>query len=51
VLGDTLGGHDRTRLEEYLDPVEEKTIDLKAVSQSGGSESGGGRLEGKCVGS
>jgi len=31
-LGDTLGGHDRTRLEEYLEVVDLEAIDLKAVN-------------------
>jgi len=32
VLGDTLGGHDRSRLEEYLEAVDLKAIDLKVVN-------------------
>jgi len=32
VLGDTLGGHDRTRLEEYLEVVDLEAIDLNAVN-------------------
>jgi len=29
MLGDTLGGHDRSKLEEYLDLVDLESIDLK----------------------
>ena len=32
MLGDTLGGHDRSRLEEYLDAVDLEAIDLKAFN-------------------
>jgi len=36
MLGDTLGGHDRSRLEEYLgvvdlDPIDPKAVNLEAV--------------------
>jgi len=30
-LNDPLGGHDRSRLEEYLEAVDLEVIDLKAV--------------------
>jgi len=30
---DTLGGHDRSRLEEYLEAVDLEAIDLKAVNR------------------
>jgi len=33
VLGDSLGGHDRSTLEEYLEAVDLEGIDLKAVNQ------------------
>ena len=32
VLGDTFGGHDRTRSEEYLEAVDLEAIDLKAAN-------------------
>jgi len=32
MLGNTLGGHDRSRLEEYLEAVDLEPIDLKAVN-------------------
>ena len=32
MLGDTVGGHDRSRLEEYLEVVDLEAIDLKAVN-------------------
>jgi len=32
VFGDTLGGHDRSRLEEYLE-----VVDLEAVDREGGA--------------
>jgi len=31
MLGDTLRGHDRSRLEEYLEVVDLDVIDLEAV--------------------
>jgi hypothetical protein len=35
VLGDTLGGHDRSRLEEYLEAVDleeyMEAVDLEAI--------------------
>jgi len=33
MLGDTLGGHNRSRLEEYLEAVEVEAIDLEAVNR------------------
>ena len=30
-VGDTLGGHDRSRLEEYLEAVDLEAIDLEAI--------------------
>jgi len=59
VSVDTFGGHDRSRMDEYLEAVDLDVIDLKAViqeavnlggSESGGSESGGGRSGGMCDG-
>jgi pyruvate-formate lyase-activating enzyme len=32
LLGDTVGGHDRTRWEEYWEAVDLEVIDLKAVN-------------------
>jgi len=32
MSGDTLGGHDQTTLEEYLEVVDLEAIDLKAVN-------------------
>jgi len=32
VLGDTLGGHDQSRLEEYLESVDLEAIDLRGVN-------------------
>jgi len=32
VLGDTLGGHDQSRGEEYLEAVDLEAIHLKAVN-------------------
>jgi len=31
VLGDILGGHDRSRLEEYFEAVDLEAIDLEAI--------------------
>ena len=32
MLGDTLGGHDQSRLEEYMEAVDLEAIHLKAVN-------------------
>ena len=64
MLVDTVGGHDRLKMEEYLEAVDPDVIDLMAVireavnlggsesggGESGGGESGGGRSGGMCDG-
>jgi len=64
MLGDTLGGHYQSRLEEYLEAVDLEAIDLegidleaihlKAINLEAGiwrQKSGGGRSGGMCDGS
>ena len=40
-FGDALGGHDRSRLEEYLEAVDLEAVDLEAVDLEAVDREGG----------